>query len=129
MKITWYTILSGDMQWKDYKGGNSDPLGDIKNAIIGIRGRFGKQPNFIKTSYDVLLVFMGHPDVVEYIPISEPVIDYPANQFYGVILNTLFGIKEIEIDEDMKDRMLIAYKENDKIYLDEKAVYEIRGIL
>ena len=129
MKITWYITLSGDMQWKDYKSGNSDPLGNIKNAIIGIRERFGKRPNFIKMSHAVLLVFMGHPDVVAYIPTYTNPPDFSINLMCRTIFKCLFGIKEIKINEDMKDRMLIAYKENDEIYPDENAVYEIRGIL
>jgi len=129
MKITWYTTLSGDMQWKDYKGGNSDPLGNIRDAIIGIRGRFGKQPNFIKTSMKILVVFLNHPEVINYISDNLPE-NYYKNPLYGkAIIKNLFEIKEVEIDNTMKDRMLIAYKDNDGICPDEKAVYEIRGIL
>lgn len=129
MKVTWYTTLSGDMQWKDYKGGNSDPLGNIKDAIIGIRGRFGKQPNFIKASSKVLLIFLKHPDVIETTSNFKPPKGYSDSMLFGAILKNLFSIKDIEVDEKMKDRMLIAYKENDEIYPDEKAMYEIRGIL
>ena len=127
MKVTWYITLSGDMQWSDYKNGNSDPLGDIKNVIIGIRERFGKQPNLIKTSRDVLLVFMGHPDVVAITPTYADAKDYSYSLMSKSVIKSLYGLK-IEIDEDMKDRMLIAYKENGKIP-DENAMYEIRGIL
>lgn len=127
MKITWYTTLSGDCQWSDYKNGNSDPLDDIKNAVIGIRERFGKQPNFIKTSMDVIHTFIRHPDVIELITNAESPENCTVS--YNSIFKSMFSIKEIEIDNTMRDRMLIAYKENDKIYPDEKAVFEIRGIL
>lgn len=129
MEITWYTTLSGDMQWSDYVNGNSDPLGDIRDAVVGIRKRFRRQPNFIKTSNDVLRVFMGHSDIVEYVPIHTNSKDISVNLMCRTILKCLFGIKEIEIDNTMKDRMLIAYKENNKIYPDSNTMYEIRGIL
>lgn len=129
MKVTWYTTLSGDMQWKDYKNGNSDPLGNIRDVIIGIREWFGKNPNFIKTSYGVVKIFMEHPDIVSFIAMYEFPKSYSIISLFNTILKRLFGIKEAKIDYNMENRMLIAYKENDEIYPDEKAVYEIRGIL
>jgi len=129
MKVTWYMTLSEGYQWKDYKNGISDPLGNIKDAIIGIRGRFGKQPNFVKASSKVMLTFLIHPDVIETTSNFKSPKGYSETLVFGAILKSLFSIKDIEVDEKMKDRMLIAYKENDKIYPDEKAMYEIRGIL
>ena len=129
MKITWYTTLSGVYQWKDYKNGMSDPLSDIRNNITGIRERFGKNPNFIKTSYNVVKIFIEHPDIVSFIAMYEFPESYSIISLFNTILKRLFGIREIKIDYNMENRMLIAYKENDEIYPDEKAVYEIRGIL
>ena len=130
MKITWYTTLSEVYQWKDYKNGISDPLENIKRACMSVREHFGKNANFIKTSRNVLLTFMGHPDIREIMSINKLPEDYLNTLKSGkAFIKSLFGIKEIKIDNRIKGKMLIAYKENDEIYPDEKAVYEIRGIL
>ncbi len=56
------TTLSGTDQWSDFQG--SDPIGDIKTAILQIQTATGKRPNKIAFGLEVWNKVSQHPDLL-----------------------------------------------------------------
>lgn len=61
--ITQNQTLSGPSQWSDVA--NSDPINDIKTALKAINGNAFRIPNAIWFDYNVWLVLMDHPAIVD----------------------------------------------------------------
>lgn len=61
--LTQNTTLSGTDQWSDFA--NSDPFGDIDDAIETVRQATAIRPNLIVLSRSVWITFKKHPDVRE----------------------------------------------------------------
>lgn len=60
--------LSGASKWSDYTGGTSstsDPVANIKTAVMRIRLDTGRWPNTIIFPFDAIGVVEGHPRVVD----------------------------------------------------------------
>jgi len=89
--ITKYKTLSGTSQWSDISSGVSDPLSDIRDAILSVRTYGGRKANFILMDYEVAIYLGTHPDMVALVTHHDKVT------FVSVlaVLKDLYGLEPI----------------------------------
>lgn len=58
----WANAASPSIQWSDP---NSDPLGDLENAINNVTAAIGRAPNKMAMSWDVWRYLKNHPDLLD----------------------------------------------------------------
>lgn len=73
--FTQNTTLAGTDQWSDYD--NSNPLSDLRDARIGVRGGCGFKPNIAFMDDDVAEVLRFHPQLLD-------VLGYKHNRVGGL---------------------------------------------
>lgn len=54
--------LTGTAQWSDYA--NSDPIGDVRTAMVTVLQNTGFLPNTLVLGYQVFIKLIDHPDIV-----------------------------------------------------------------
>lgn len=91
--ITQNVTLSGVDQWNDYV--NSDPIEDIKTAVIAVRAGSGKKPNTLIISWDALQTLLNHPDIKAFFP-GAPMI---SQDMVMTNMVRLFGLKKLLVGE------------------------------
>lgn len=96
--ITNSTTLSGTSQWSDY--GNSTPFEDIKTRIIAQRAASIKAPNTLFMSWEVWIVLVDHPDLLDRIKWSQMGVVTEADM---VKLFAPYGIEQIFVGKVMEN--------------------------
>jgi hypothetical protein len=81
--------LSGTTQWNDYV--NSDPISDMRTAVLTVHSRIFNEPNLGVFPYQVMAKLMDHPDFLERIKYSERAIFSPE------LLSAILGIGQIVV--------------------------------
>lgn len=68
-QVTQNVTLAGVTQWSDYV--NSDPLIDVRNARIAIRGQIFRTPNTLILGQQVFDILVDHPDIIDRLKYSQ----------------------------------------------------------
>lgn len=89
--MTQNVTLSGTSKWSDYT--NSDPIGDIKTAVLTVHQNTGKWPNLVVLSKNVFMTLKFHPAIRQFIQytLGGQVTD---DAFLAALAN-LFNVKQV----------------------------------